>query len=297
MSISKEQILERERRWARPVGIAALLGVALILGSLFVAGQAFSGDSDAEALRDINEDSVPLLIAYLMRGLGYLLWAPALIYLLQAAYARDQRVRRGLGPAIIVGALFLFAFSILTYISVDQAAGDFVADVESGATDDQQEDLADEKFEDNGLRDIAAGVNFGGAIGLGFGALYTSLWAMRAGLLTRFWGTLGMATGAVFLLIPFGLSIWIIYVGILIGRLAPGDRPPAWDAGEAIPWPGGGGVLGGGAQPEQEDVLEGSGRELSEPALPESGHADDDDGSPVEGETQGQRRRKRKRRG
>ncbi len=293
--MGKEQILERERRWARPVGIAALAGVALILGSLFVAGQAFSGDSDAEALRDIADDSFPLLIAYAMRGLGYLLWAPALVYLLHAAYARDQRVRRGLAPAIIVGAVFLFAFSVLTYIAIDQAATDFVADVPADATEDQQEDLADDKFEENSLRDVAAGVNFGGAIGLGFGALYASLWAMRAGLLTRFWGTLGMATGAVFLLIPFGLSIWIIYVGMLIGRLLPGDRPPAWEAGEAVPWPGGGGMLGGGPPREDDGVVEGSGREVSEPALPEPDAGDGNGSAPV-GETQGQRRKKRKRR-
>lgn len=294
--MSKERILERERRWARPIGIAALIGVALILGSLFVAGQAFSGDSDAEALRDIAGDPGPLLIAYLMRGLGYLLWAPAVIYLLQAAYARDQRVRRGLAPAIVVGAVFLLAFSVLTYIAIEQAASDFVADVPADATSDQQEDLADEKFEDSGLRDVAAGVNFGGALGLGFGALYVSLWAMRAGLLTRFWGTLGMATGAVFLLIPFGLSIWVIYIGMLIARLLPGDRPPAWGAGEAVPWPGGGGVLGGGQPPGGEGAVEGSGRELSEPALPEPGEANGDGTAPV-GETQGQRRKKRKRRG
>ena len=61
---------------------------------------------------------------------------------------------------------------------------------------------------------------------------------MRTGLLTRFWGSLGMALGvaALLLLVQFTM-IWFIYFGLLLlGRL-PGGRPPAWAAGEAIPWP------------------------------------------------------------
>ena len=61
---------------------------------------------------------------------------------------------------------------------------------------------------------------------------------MRVGLLTRFWGSLGMALGvaALLLLVQFTM-IWFIYFGLLLlGRL-PGGRPPAWAAGEAVPWP------------------------------------------------------------
>ena len=59
---------------------------------------------------------------------------------------------------------------------------------------------------------------------------------MRVGLLTRFWGSLGMALGvaALLLLVQFTM-IWFIYFGLLLlGRL-PGGRPPAWAAGEADP--------------------------------------------------------------
>ena len=69
---------------------------------------------------------------------------------------------------------------------------------------------------------------------------------MRTGLLTRFWGSLGMALGvaALLLLVQFTM-IWFIYFGLLLlGRL-PGGRPPAWAAGEAIPWPTPGEKAGG----------------------------------------------------
>ena len=61
---------------------------------------------------------------------------------------------------------------------------------------------------------------------------------MRTGLLTRFWGSLGMALGvaALLLLVQFTM-IWFIYFGLLLLGSLPGGRPPAWAAGEAIPWP------------------------------------------------------------
>jgi hypothetical protein len=58
---------------------------------------------------------------------------------------------------------------------------------------------------------------------------------MRVGLLTRFWGSLGMALGAVsFLFFQFAL-LWFIYIGILL--LRKDSQPPAWAAGEPVPWP------------------------------------------------------------
>ena len=68
--------------------------------------------------------------------------------------------------------------------------------------------------------------------------VYSCLWAMRFGLLSRFWGSLGMALGvaALLLLVQFCL-IFFIYFGLLLVGKLPGGRPPAWAAGEAVPWP------------------------------------------------------------
>ena len=70
--------------------------------------------------------------------------------------------------------------------------------------------------------------------------IYTPLQAVRAGLLTRFFGTLGMALGvSIILLGPPGtllLALWIGGLGLLFVGRTPGGRPPAWEAGQAIPW-------------------------------------------------------------
>ena len=61
---------------------------------------------------------------------------------------------------------------------------------------------------------------------------------MRTGLLPRFWGSLGMALGVVTLLglILFAL-VWFIYFALLVLGKVPGGKPPAWQSGEAEPWP------------------------------------------------------------
>ena len=67
---------------------------------------------------------------------------------------------------------------------------------------------------------------------------YSCLWAMRTGILTRFWGSLGMALGVAALLglVIFTL-VWFVYFALLALDRVPGGKPPAWAAGEAIPWP------------------------------------------------------------
>jgi hypothetical protein len=65
--------------------------------------------------------------------------------------------------------------------------------------------------------------------------------AMRAGLLSRFMGILGIFVG-ILLVIPLGIPIlqlfWFGALGLLLLNRWPGGRGPAWQTGEAMPWPG-----------------------------------------------------------
>ena len=90
------------------------------------------------------------------------------------------------------------------------------------------------------MAQVAGALNFPALLGLIVAMIYTPLQAVRAGLLTRFFGTLGMALGvSIILLGPPGtllLALWIGWLGLLFVGRTPGGRPPAWEAGEAIPW-------------------------------------------------------------
>ena len=157
-----------------------------------------------------------------------------------------------------------------------------------------RDDLASNLLDDSGLLQAGSLLRFVGLLALVFAMIYIPLWASRTGLLTRFWGYLGMALGISLLLIPvgiFGLVLWFAAVGLMVARWWPTPLPPAWDEGVAIPWPARGGDLGPPVAERGGDTIEGSGREVSEQPLPENGDA------PTEpAETQGQRRKKRKRR-
>ena len=80
-----------------------------------------------------------------------------------------------------------------------------------------------------------------GGFALGFTFVMLCMNAMRAGLLTRFMGVLGMIVGATFVL-PLDQqgvirAFWLIALGFLISGRWPSGMPPAWQTGEAVPWP------------------------------------------------------------
>lgn len=158
-----------------------------------------------------------------------------------------------------------------------------------------RDDLANNLLDDSGLLQAGSLIRFIGLISFVFALIYIPLWALRTGLLTRFWAILGLALGVSLLLVPvgiFGLVLWFAAVGLMLARWWPASLPPAWDEGIAIPWPGREGIA---ASPEGggPGTVEGSGRQVSEQPLPENGTGE---ASPAQGETQGQRRKKRKRR-
>lgn len=172
---------------------------------------------------------------------------------------------------------------------------------ETDSTDaaEQAEDDADDRAKDE-LKDApgataSAVLVRGGALTFAIGLLYTSLWAMRTGLLTRFWGSLGMASAvvlALFFLYFFAL-IWFLAIGLLVLGRWIGGRPPAWEAGTAVPWPKGGEPPPDARDPQagqDRGTVEGEGRDISD--LPAPGEGD----SPGEKSPPTEPPRKRKRR-
>jgi len=275
MSRSKAEIRAWESRWAVPVALATVVAIALIVASRFVNGA--SGDGTAELLRSVDAHSSSVTLAGVLQAVAFVLLAFPLVYLFRAASARSERVRAQLIGLVIAAPLFLGLSAGLNGVAQQEAADQFVAGeakstlTSADAKDECREDLQDEgakdfadeyepqkgetasaacedrKVEDDeasnaraeaSLAGIVTGFGIAGALGFVVALFYTCLWAMRTGLLSRFWGSLGMALGVVTLLglLPF-LLIWLVYLALLVMGWLPGGRPPAWAAAEAIPWP------------------------------------------------------------
>jgi hypothetical protein len=242
---SKEAVLACEERWSRPVAVATLGSILLIVAAIVVASQGIGGsDGDSELLRNIDAHRSAQLISSILQGIGIGLLALPLYYLFRAANARSERMRGQLVGVVIAAPLFLAVLAILSGLSNLEAASTFVSDevprlMAKGMAlgSDRANDVASDTIADSSLRPIAAGFGIGGQVGFVVAMFYTALYAMRTGLLPRFWGSLGMALGAVsFIFFQFTL-LWFVYLGFLIAGLVPGGKPPAWQSGEAEPWP------------------------------------------------------------
>jgi hypothetical protein len=143
---------------------------------------------------------------------------------------------------------------------LDQAKVDNETDSD---TDSQAGDaLATHITDGTGAVQVAGALAIPALLGLVVLMVYVPLQAQRVGLLSRFFGSLGMAFGAAILILPpalFGVIAWIGYLGLLFVGRVPGGRPPAWEAGEAAPWlrPG-----DEGAPSPSGEAVEGEGTEV-----------------------------------
>jgi hypothetical protein len=148
--------------------------------------------------------------------------------------------------------------------------------------------------DDSGALKVAQALFLPGLLGLIVSMAYVSLQALRAGLLTRFVGSLGVGLGVAAIFIPplslLPAVLWagfLGYLGLLFIDRAPGGRPPAWAAGEAIPWPRPGEEESSAPRPGG-DAIEGEATEV--PATP--GTAEGSQGAQPRS---GRRKRKRRR--
>ena len=179
--------------------------------------------------------------------------------------------------------------TVPTPLTPDQAGGN------------SRENLADHINKHTALLVAGGLISTVGVLALVFGMIYTNLWTMRTGLLSRFLGMIGIVAGVGLIILgPFGLALFVLWfaaIGLKFLGFWPWPLAPAWAAGEAVPWQRPGDDLG---PPTSErgpsGTVEGSGREVSKQPLPDNGHPDQPPEPPY-GQTQGQRRKKRKRRG
>jgi hypothetical protein len=253
------ETLEREARQRRPAGLAAIAaGVLTLTGSvvnLIQTRDLPTGDARVRQLlpsleaRLQGEEPAPGLLAqqvayigdhlalYLLSGallgLAYLLLLPPLRALWVATQARVPTVGRSGIIATVAGALLAgvgFLVYSVTFASEAASFADAAQQTSGGARDAI-----------NAGTVTAAQLIFQlGRFALAVAFVMVALQAMRAGLLTRFLGILGIVAGVTFVF-PIdqpGLvrSFWLIAVGfILLGRWP--SPLPAWQTGRAEPWP------------------------------------------------------------
>ena len=239
--MSRSQILERERRRQSIAGYAAIAAAPLYFASLFVlrgTGVPLTGLA-TEQLRAVDEVGGQVIAAAVLSALSLALIVVPLVYLFRATEARSDRVNSAMIGFVVIDPILLAVQTLIKAIAQVQLASDFVADSAPGG---DVYTLLDDLIDDSTLNQIGSYLILPALLAMVVAMVYVPLNAMRVGLLTRFFATLGMALGASLILIQpqlslLALMIWFAWLGFTILNRTPRGRPPAWEAGEAIPWP------------------------------------------------------------
>jgi hypothetical protein len=174
--------------------------------------------------------AVPI-VGTLLFVLGTLLIFPAMAYLFRATRARRPGFQQ---LALVLLAVGIVAFGVGRGVA-ELARYLGAASFEGGTNADAADALASGPFLVGNLLWTAGG------LALGFAFVLICINAMRAGLLTRFTGILGVIVGATFVL-PLDQQgiIRVFWLGalsaLILGRW-PRGVPAAWTTGEAVPWP------------------------------------------------------------
>jgi hypothetical protein len=296
-----------EDRWRRPAAAAAAAAGILTLagsyyslsrlnadapeiGELQAIAPALNGQLDAAVsprtalVQYIDDKSGEFLATNVVLGLGTLAIGLALWFLFRAAKARRPETPDIAKYTIFFGAVTLAIGGFIRQILLTSNAGDYVAGT------DRSRDAVEQVFTGGGLG-VLSGILVAGQLALAFGFILTSLHAMRAGLLTRFMGVLGIIVGVLFVIpvaspLPVVQCFWLIALAPLFLGKWPNGVPPAWRTGRAEPWP------------SQQQLREARQRQLDERRGGDAAAPGEDDAAepaPAPSPSASKKRRKRRR--
>lgn len=202
-------------------------------------GRASSGAQNppgrlAEQTLYLGDHATLPIIGSVLFALGSLALFPTLAFLFRATRARRPETRQTmlilLAAGTVAFAIGRAVFDVARYLGASNFQNS--ADQSNSAAADAL----------GGSTSLAGQLVWQlGALALAVAFLITALNAMRVGLLTRFMGVLGMIVGATFVL-PLDQQgiirvFWLGALGVLLLGRWPRGMPPAWAAGEAVPWP------------------------------------------------------------
>jgi hypothetical protein len=244
--LTHEQQLAWERQAARPAAAAAFASALFGMAALAVgagSGLLSPADDRIEVLLRDHRHAGAYIASAVLQALSVAAIAPVIAFLYRAAKYRRPEIPQG---ALYLGLVAPPVVGVLTVVNAIQtlAAADRVAAkvVTRGGGPQAAIDFADHEVTKGGgavvgYLAVAAGLSLAFAVG------FNSINARRAGLLSQFMGILGVIVGVLLVIPILGPPLvqffWFVALGLLFIDRWPGQRKrgPAWDTGEADPWP------------------------------------------------------------
>jgi hypothetical protein len=251
-----QQQLDWEARWRPRAGMAAVTAGVLTLAGFLWTAAAFSDLPRASGLTSFiqavrpgpigdqpslrtpefefyRDHAFSFVGSSVVRGIAYLAFAYAITFLAVAARARRPEMPRAVVYVALVGAVLFGVAGVLGGFG-------WISAVDSYLDGPRTVDTAADVSSDSVVITASLIAQLA-QLAIAAGLLLVALNAMRVGLLTRFLGILGMITGAFAVLeqfvFAFLLAFWMIALGFLFLGLSRRGVPPAWQTGQAEPWP------------------------------------------------------------
>jgi hypothetical protein len=293
-----------ELDWERHQGVraavaAAIAAVATLIGGI-VSSSALSGQPHVPVISSLQNATQPgvetrpslrapqleylhgkqstLILGGIILAIGYFALIPVLGYLYRVTKTRRPELPRAVLFLALIGPALLGVAAIVFQVVLTTKAGDFVN------SSDHTRQAVDDVTNGGLLRGVQI-LNLPGTLCLAFSLVLLALNAMRVGLLTRFMGVLGIICGAALVLLPQNpvVVFWLLALSVLFARRWPQGMPPAWETGEAVPWPS--------AAEVAEQRAAARGKPTNEPAEPDMAS---ESGLPAAHPTSKKRKRKRR---
>jgi hypothetical protein len=242
--VTKEHALQWEAQWARPAALAAFFAAVLLIAQIVLLQTVIEDRPRTEAIPDfllsVDENPAMLIGSRAAQAVAALLVACVFYYLFRALRTREAGLPSWFVYLIVIGPALYAIGLVLGALGQVDVARDFAdgTPIQGSRGDDRAEQL----LEDNASAGVFA-LNFAGQVATAFLFVMLPLRARRVGLLSPFMGILGVVTGALLVLqivpvVPVIIqAFWLGALGLIYIGNWPGGRGPAWESGEAEPWP------------------------------------------------------------
>jgi hypothetical protein len=216
-----------------------LPGVGIVQGlEPVLRGQANPTVSPRAAeVKYIDHHAVGLIAGSVLTAISVAALTLVLLFIVDATRFRRPTWAAG-RPLVLIGGIGVASLNVIHEVILVIEAHKFTTGT------DFTNKAVDRALLTTGSGGIALGLlGLIAALALAVGMIGVMLGAMRAGLLPRWLGVLGILSGLLFLpffgtttlqLIP---TFWLVATGILLMERWPNGDPPAWAAGEVRPWP------------------------------------------------------------
>ncbi|MCW3032169.1 MAG: hypothetical protein JWM60_514 [Solirubrobacterales bacterium] len=247
--------LNRRTRLAVPAfagGFLYLLSAIIItstlnglptVGPLQGLGPAISGEANpavsprTDEVKFISHHAFPLIAGSILAAIAIGALTLILLLLFNAAAFRRPTIWRPARLLVLGGGIAVALASIAHEIVYAIETHNF------SVGHDFTRNAVDNALTKGTPNQVVAYLSLLAGLSLVVGMIVVLLNSMRSGLLPRWMAILGMFSGLLILLPNVGATLqlipafWLVMMGILLaGRWMNGD-PPAWEAGEARPWP------------------------------------------------------------